>query len=733
MKPAFRMALLNGAIESVRLHLRGEGIVNGVDGVGRSPLMLAASRGHAEICRLLLAEGADPELRDNNGNDALTVALACGQAEIATLLSDVCANGEGPLRHNAEIDDVPSLKTYGSSAATDRIGGARDAGGTVICNPSPVIDSYGCGGGTAPKQSQSSESRKRQDTGELLEFSDWEVEPDVVPPPNDVSYAGEAGDLQAQISAYTPIDTDPGWEEIALELPDLSDLLRHHLSLDPQEEQSLRKLVLAALRDGRISNASIVHELRPESGGGLHDGTDLEACLRLVLGDIGVVIDDDPFVLERLIDANADDEADFGDEASEGLAFLGQLQTNHADPFAHYIGELSADRLTREDETALAMAMETGRIEALTGMAQNPKARARLLADLASVLVDRAPSPDLFTLGYKGENTDSKVDADEDQTEDHYAYGATAPASGNPSLPEELYESLVAIVNCCRQTEPDTTMLAKHLLAVSFRSEYLSELLQIAKDDPLSRNAGECIRSGIEKEAIAKRRLVEANLRLVVWSAKKFGGSLPLMDRIQEGSMGLIRAVERFDYRRGTKLSTYAVWWIRQAISRAIADKSTIIRLPVHVHDALRKIQKALASMYFETGQEPDIDRVARITGLSEARVRKVLAVPSKPTPIEDEWDTLMCHGADAVPTLHDTSYASEFSASVRNYLNCLKDREKDVICRRFGIGRFEQTLEEIARVYGVTRERIRQIESKALRKLAHPSRRERLRELWRS
>ena len=733
MKPAFRMALLNGAVESVRLHLRGEDVVNGVDGAGRSPLMLAASRGHAEVCRLLLAEGADPEIRNDKGHDALAVALACGHAEIVTLLSNVCANSNEPLKHTAETGNIPISEANGCSVATGRIEEARDAGGSVICIPSPRIDRYSYGGSTAPEHSQSSESCKRQDADVLLELSDWEEETDGVPPPNDESYARKAGDLQAQISDHAPIDTDTGWEEVALELPELSDLIRYHVSLDPQEERSLRRFLLAALRDGRISNATIVHELGTESRGGLHRGSDLEACLRLVLGDMGVVIDDDDFLMERSIDANEDDDADFGSEASEGLAFLGQLQANLSDPFVQYIRELSVDRLTREDETGLAMEMESGRIEALTGVAQSPKARAQLLTDVARILVGRAPSRYLLPVGHEAESANSNVDVGEDQTDNHYSNVVTAPEVGNASVPKKLHNGLVAIANCCRQTEPDTAMLAKHLLAVSLRSEYFSELVQIAKDDQHSRNAGECIRSGTGKEARAKQHLVEANLRLVVWTARKFGPSLPLMDRIQEGSMGLIRAVEGFDYRRGAKFSTYAVWWIRQAISRAIADKSRTIRLPVHVHDALRKIRKALASMHVETGEELDIDRVARITGLTAAQVRKYLSVPDKPTPIEYEWDMLGCHGADAVPTLYDTLWASESSASVRNYLNCLKDREKEVICRRFGIGGVEQTLEEIAQFFGVTRERIRQIESKALKKLAHPSRRERLRELWRS
>ena len=204
-----------------------------------------------------------------------------------------------------------------------------------------MIDRYGSGGSTAPEQSQSSESCKWQDTDELLELSGWEEETDGVPPPNDESYARKAGDLQAQISDHTPIDTDTGWEEVA---PRTARSQRPPpLPPFPWISRRSNRFANLFLRHSGTAESQmqpIVHQLGTESGCCLHGGADLEACLRLLLGDMGVVIDEDDFVLERSIDANTDDEADFGSEASEGLAFLSQLQTNHADPFVQYMREL---------------------------------------------------------------------------------------------------------------------------------------------------------------------------------------------------------------------------------------------------------------------------------------------------------------------------------------------------------------------------------------------------------
>ena len=725
------MAVLNGAVESVRLHLRAGEDVNAVDEKGRSPLMLAASKGRVDICGLLLAEGADPALRDNGGNDALILALGQGRTEIATLLSNACAAVEGPLQHNAGNDDDQALRRYQTSSHPDQNDGMGTANETVLCDQGFFAAGHGIPEDKAFGKCQVPGSRYWRDTNELLDLSAWEEETDGPPPTNDLSCAKEATDLQTRISDHTPIDTDEGWEEVTVDLPDLDDLLRRHIPLSPQEEQSLRTLVLEGLRDKHIRNERIISALPVETEDDASVGEDLRGCLRLVLGDLGVVVDDDPFALETFIHADEDEER-FGDQVSEALAFLGQLWANQVNPFALYCKELGVDLLTREDETALGMAMEAGKIDVLTGLARSPATRSRLLADVTGVLSGDTPVRSIFAVGRGGESSDNEARSAEVQNEDDQVDGVFTSEAGNPSLLEDISRPLKMIMNCCLQAEPDVAKLADHLLEAEPEPGYFMELRRIAEQDPLCGDARQRIKSGLEKAETAKKRLVEANLRLVIWVARKHGG-LPLMDRIQEGNIGLIRAAERFDYRRGTKFSTFAVWWIRQVINRAVDDQARIIRLPVHVQENSRKVERAEAQVYSETGRERDIHRIASVTQLPLDRVERLLDVPDEPIPMEDAWDKVVRLADEAISAPEEILAISEMPAFVRSYLDCLDEREKDIICRRFGMGCDEQTLEEIGQFYDLTRERIRQIESKALEKLAHPGRINQLRDLWQS
>ena len=309
------------------------------------------------------------------------------------------------------------------------------------------------------------------------------------------------------------------------------------------------------------------------------------------------------------------------------------------------------------------------------------------------------------------------------------------PSSIKVDDPVRMYLKEIGTINLL--TTEEETECAKLIVAGREASEKLKEIEEQGLEDTISVDEYNELNTAVEKAKRAKDKLVNSNLRLVVSNAKKYvNRGLPLLDLIQEGNMGLIKAVEKFDYKRGYKFSTYATWWIRQAITRAVADQARTIRIPVHMVETINRLVKVQRQLVQELSREPSQEEIADRMGITVEKVQQIQRIAQEPVqlekPVGEEDDSTLGDFISDPQTLDPYEYTAKekLKEELEEVLNTLTEREAKVLKLRFGLidGRV-RTLEEVGKEFNVTRERIRQIEAKALRKLKHPSRSKRLRD----
>lgn len=740
LNPLLRMATIAGVEVAVKLHIARGDDLDARDGGGATPLMLASARRKKGVVQLLLAAGANPELLDPEGRDALAYAEKGACTQCIALLREALGFS-GQVNEN-DVNDVDSPQTDADTVASFHpllSSGlsrheAKDETAEVTTHVDVVVESDICqilepaihdedpslhtGEHIVVTVEADARSNLIDLDDEPLDLGfegDWVAEAEAIVPKGDIAVAKEISALQGTIGRHKAIDTDMEWDDIDLFLPERA------LPLASDDGESIRGLLFRGLREGTVSEEALIVVCQ-ETDISRNRNEEAERLLTFVLGDLGIVIDEWTGLAEQsdLLEPTTDEEI----RLSEALEFVEDLASGRNEPLRFYAKGLKKDLLQAAEEIALGREMEDARGQALDALSCWPLGLG-VVFDAADKVACGEAGHEAFTSRHDlvgegaGDESTSEVSSGEKVEYEEGEFGLDSDAA-----------AFVSAVSAARSAGNDSVRVRDALAAASLFRGFLLELSRRADCD----SAGAAFSSAIRREEVARERMTLSNLRLVLSIANKYRWSeLPFDDLVQEGNIGLMTAVERFDWRKGFRFSTYATWWIRQQISRAIANKERAVRVPVHMQSLARNTLRERDEFEAEMGRPETERETSHRTGIALDKLKLLLTVFEKVSSLDEHVAgssiSLLDFLQEEEPS--DPAIAAEVAslrAILLDMIGELDERSAEVITLRFGLGQDEaMTLEEIGLRFDLTRERIRQIESKALKKLCHPIRKEKL------
>jgi len=685
----FRLAVISGNVESVSLHIGRGADVNAIDSDSRTLLMIAASKGHLHICSLLLSAGADPSRIDRQGQNALALVSDAKRSDFAVLVNRFIIQPPTPCDSQ---EPVYTLNRTG--------------------DPEDHFD---------------------------FDISEWQEETPPSTPMHDGSVFRDAESVQAKISAHEPLDTYEDWSEIHVILPELTAPLARWY-LDDVLRYRLESFFYRGLCGGYVSSQALTRLIHFDEES---DSEELPKVLQ-VLGDLGIPVLHEPIPADDFYlnhELRHEWRNDFlEDTIHEAITYYADLASPRSEPLSAYNKDIArVTLLTREEETALAQSITDGVETTIDGLCMCESSVNELLCKIEMAITKTISIETII-------KPDADLTETETESKEHHSDQVDMPPQStlrDKPVSEQLdslrkrHNTISALsAGIFHKKHPNPHLLkalSDELKALNITWSFLNQLCTVALTSAPPDNAIHAIHTGLRQATIARDHLITANLRLVTSIAWRYSTSgLDIPDLIQEGNLGLIRGIEKFDHTRGFKLSTYATWWIRQAITRAIADKARVVRLPVHLHERLNTLRQAETTLRQTLTKDPTVSELAAHLSVDPKRIEQWRRIGQSELSLDANTDADTEH-ADPSAYLVDHRHESPFETVLKTQqahlvtrvLATMDPRDREIICLRFGINSTddtERTLEQIGRRWSLTRERIRQIEAKALQKLKHPS-----------